>query len=399
MLRGEEESCSVRAAHACLFLDLAETAAYHLRGPDQVRWFDHLETEHDNLRASMAYLLAKQSDAERPLRMGVALRDLWLFRGHFNEGIEALEPAINRLGAGDLPALRASALLVDAALHYVQGRVSPSRALIEEGLAIARQIGVPALTADALAALSWLERDQGDLAVAVKLADEAVGVASTSGDTRVVAEAYLQRANALTAAGQHGARNDFELALSHFRADGNRLGVAQTLSAYSLLELKRGNLPASRIRIDEALRIVGELQADGMGTFHDPLLDLLTFLGLIEILEGKPSAALRAFSDVLRIASRIGIHTLVVYAVVGIGFCASRSGDFDRAAMLQGSADLMCEQLEVRLDVGLQSLRELDRDSLRQAMGADAYDSAYLAGRNLARHDAIVLAAQQDANE
>jgi predicted ATPase len=82
-LKGDAEAPSVRDAHAHLFLDLAETAAPHLRGADQAQWFDRLELEHDNLRAAMAHFLVEQSNVEQSLRIGVALKDFlvfpWLF--------------------------------------------------------------------------------------------------------------------------------------------------------------------------------------------------------------------------------------------------------------------------------------------------------------------------------
>ena len=48
-LEASGELVDVAQTHAAYFLDLAERAVTELRGPEQVSWFERLETEHDNL--------------------------------------------------------------------------------------------------------------------------------------------------------------------------------------------------------------------------------------------------------------------------------------------------------------------------------------------------------------
>jgi tetratricopeptide (TPR) repeat protein len=61
-----------------------------IHGPQQLRWFDHLEYEHDNLRAVLPWALeSKQADAG--LRLAGELGFFWLVRGYLNEGIGWLE--------------------------------------------------------------------------------------------------------------------------------------------------------------------------------------------------------------------------------------------------------------------------------------------------------------------
>ncbi|MFG2004088.1 hypothetical protein ACGFNU_33510 [Spirillospora sp. NPDC048911] len=50
---GERER--VRAAHAAFFLDLAQTAEPHLRGPDQLEWLARLDAERGNLHAALRW--------------------------------------------------------------------------------------------------------------------------------------------------------------------------------------------------------------------------------------------------------------------------------------------------------------------------------------------------------
>src|ERR687891_401210 len=77
----------IRRRHARFFLGLAERAEPELTGPDQVRWLDALEAEHDNFRAALAWAAEHELDAA--LRMGGALWRFWQLPGHLPAGAGA----------------------------------------------------------------------------------------------------------------------------------------------------------------------------------------------------------------------------------------------------------------------------------------------------------------------
>ena len=56
-LEASGEAESVRAAHARYYLHLAEEAEQHLSGQEQARWLAHLEHDHCNLQAALAWFL------------------------------------------------------------------------------------------------------------------------------------------------------------------------------------------------------------------------------------------------------------------------------------------------------------------------------------------------------
>ena len=53
--RGEAATDVLRAQHATYFVALAEQAALGMSGPDQAKWFDHVEIEHGNIRAGLEW--------------------------------------------------------------------------------------------------------------------------------------------------------------------------------------------------------------------------------------------------------------------------------------------------------------------------------------------------------
>src|SRR6266851_814071 len=73
------ERDAIRKQHAAFFLALVEEC------PGD----DRLETEHDNLRAALAWSL-ETGEAELGLRLGTRLNWFWSVRGHLTEGRERL---------------------------------------------------------------------------------------------------------------------------------------------------------------------------------------------------------------------------------------------------------------------------------------------------------------------
>ena len=97
-LVAEGEAAILDAAHARYFLAYAEVAAPHLESGPPRAWLDGLETEHDNLRAALAWSLAAP-DGALALRLGSALVNFWHLRNHWREGRQWLERCL-AAGAG-----------------------------------------------------------------------------------------------------------------------------------------------------------------------------------------------------------------------------------------------------------------------------------------------------------
>ena len=79
------ETDAVRERHRDFYLSLAEEALPQLSGPDQVKWFERLDMEHDNLRAALDLSVSTAGAAES-LRLCGALWRFWMTRGYFAEG-------------------------------------------------------------------------------------------------------------------------------------------------------------------------------------------------------------------------------------------------------------------------------------------------------------------------
>ena len=88
LLEEGSEADAVRARHADHYLALGELA-YTERFDRGLTWAGRLEAEHDNLRAALDDLQAR--DPLHALRLAGALGWFWAARSHFAEGTRRLE--------------------------------------------------------------------------------------------------------------------------------------------------------------------------------------------------------------------------------------------------------------------------------------------------------------------
>jgi len=101
-----------RAAHAGYFLRLAETAAPHLRGPDQIPWLVRLRAERDNLLAALRFA-CDTADADTAVRLAAALSPWWTIQGGHAEASSWLRTAL------DVPGPAPSDARADATAGYL----------------------------------------------------------------------------------------------------------------------------------------------------------------------------------------------------------------------------------------------------------------------------------------
>jgi len=87
------ESENLRERHLEYFLDLAESAAPHLRKPEQLEWLARLEAEHENMRAALEWSLGMERP-EYALRLAAALGTFWFMHCYWLEGAKWLESAL-----------------------------------------------------------------------------------------------------------------------------------------------------------------------------------------------------------------------------------------------------------------------------------------------------------------
>jgi DNA-binding CsgD family transcriptional regulator len=105
--------------------------------------------------------------------------------------------------------------------------------------------------------------------------------------------------------------------------------------------------------------------------------------GLAEYLGGSPGTAEALFAESLDLARRMGMKRHTAYALLGLALAGRGGADPGWSARLHGAADQALADLGHALQPLEARLADLDRQRLRAAMGDEAFDAEYAAGRTL----------------
>ena len=118
-------------------------------------------------------------------------------------------------------------------------------------------------------------------------------------------------------------------------------------------------------------------------THRDGIVYQTFNLGLAEYLGGSPGAAEALFAESLDLARRMGMKAHTAYALIGLALAGRGGADPGWSARLHGAADQALADLGHTLEPLEARLADLDRQRLRAAMGAEAFEAEYAAGRTL----------------
>lgn len=185
-LSESNEADAVRARHR----DHYSAMAALLDEPGRTGYQSRVERaaiEMDNLRAAFAWC-RENGEISEALRLASALQPLWTTRGRVREGTAWFDAALDDAAARDaevpLP-VRARALADNATLEGAQ-TIHDNMDKALEALALAREIGDPALLVRALAGCGIIAAY--DAAAASAYFDEALGLARAVGDDRILSQ-------------------------------------------------------------------------------------------------------------------------------------------------------------------------------------------------------------------
>jgi predicted ATPase/class 3 adenylate cyclase/DNA-binding CsgD family transcriptional regulator len=380
-----------RAAHRDYYLALAEAAAPQLVRPDQVAWLDRLDAELGNLRAAIAFTLS-QPDPDPGLRLAASLLVFWSARGHGAEAADALRALLDVPGAQRATLARARALAAAATLAERAGSYVAAEDYCEEALAIARAAGDEYLVADLLHQRAWILLHQGKPGDALPLIEQGQDLARRLGDPHLAARLHSARAYAANFQGDHaGAARDYLQSLQLYRQSGDQRAVGQLLANLGNAELSAGDLDAARRHLAESLDIARALN----NRYGIPFA--ASNLGLAEYLCNSLGAAEALFAETLDVAMRTGVKRHVAYALIGLALTSHGRAGPGWSARLHGAADQALEDQGHALEPLEARLADVDRQRLRAAMGAGAFEDEYAAGRSLDPAQVLTALGAKDA--
>lgn len=338
-------AAEVRRAHVEHYLALAERAEPELRRADQVRWLARLGADRDNLHAALRYA-SEAGHAALAIRLGAALAWYWTILGDHADAVTWLRVAFGTPGAddpdGDVP---------DEA--WAVAGVVWAISLMESGAA-AEAAARAGLFADRLPRIDLLSGHpllgMAEPGLALIQDDEArarQALRRNLSHPDPWARAFLQLLTAVIAenAGDlDEARLALPAALDGFRELGERWGTAMALSMLGAVRSLDGEVAGAIAAFEEAMRLMGELNATDDVTFV-----LVRLSGLRRRAGDLPGARADA-ERAARVAARSGSSTAEASAQVALAELDRYGGDRESARALTGRALALVQDGEGRPD-------------------------------------------------
>jgi predicted ATPase/DNA-binding SARP family transcriptional activator len=326
-----------RERHLKCYLELVERLEKVIRGPDQVRIQERLETELDNLRLALAWSLEGKGqpgwDPEPGLRLAAALHWFWYFRGREDEGVQWLELLL----AGELEErgskpltperikCRAKALLVAAFLAYIIGELAKTGKLSDESCELYQSLGVDGRLGYAYARtyiVSLL-----DIKERRKELEECLAIFRAEGDRFGMAESlYHLGIIAIFCKEYEKAKGYYEDMLALRKEIGDLDGIAWSYLLLGLLAYAQGKGEPWRAMIEESQGLYSKNHNENLlGVSH------LSF-GELEIYDGNYAQAAAHCGEGLSIGRRLGSDALIFRGLLGLGWLALVQGNSLEAA-------------------------------------------------------------------
>ncbi|MEU4739035.1 BTAD domain-containing putative transcriptional regulator [Actinosynnema sp. NPDC023658] len=340
------ESEAARRAHLAYFTEFAETAEPHLRRAEQLEWLAALEVEHDNIGAAMRGALAA-GDAHGAMRLVAAAGWYWWLAGHKVEGNEMV------MAAAAVPGEVPDGIRVTA-YAFAVGFLTAGRARdqfqaqdwIHRAYELGRSLSAPHPAVGLVAALERLVHAPGAYRSAFEplLSDDDPWV-------RAIARLQLGKMRVVLGHGGRDADAHLELAVTEFRALGERWGLSFALTELADRIAMRGEFAAACEHLENAIAVVTEIGAT------EDVVRMRSRQALLYRLSGNEESSAAALAEAQRHAERVAWPEALADLALAKAELARWGGD--------------AEQARRQLDVALTAL---GADAEHPSMRAMAHD-------------------------
>ena len=339
-LAESNQTADFRRRHAEHFLAFAEALEPQLTESPEAS--DRIEHDHGNVRAALAWALETGS-AELGLRLGFALWRFWQQRGHLREGRDWFDRLLVMPGAAGVGAARAKGLTGAAGIAYWQNDYAAAIAWYREAEDIIRGLDDPAWLADALYNTGTTAALIGDMSTVMERLAEGIAIGRQLGDDGI---------------------------------------IGRYLAAQGYMAFMGGDYEAARQPLEEGLQIAereGNQMAIGMG--HHTVAQVAR-------LQGRHADAVRHYAEALKLGREFGDAAALSEPLQGIAAVAVAAGDVERGVRLLGANDAIRERLGGGPPPEWLHLGDPFTPA-REALGDEAYEKAWQAGRALSVEDAV----------
>jgi predicted ATPase len=379
----------LRRRHARYFLGLAEEEEQASQGPLQRAWLDRLQTEHDNLRAALAWSLTSQGDKELGLQLTSALSHFWYVREHHSESRMWLQSALER--SSEATAARAKVLVGAGRLAWFQGELARANALLEESLSLYQHLGDDVGAAFALLILGRTAVSHGDRGRGETLVEESLAFFRQQGNMWGIARALIILGDgALFEGDVDRATAKFQKSLDISQDLEDAEGIALSLLYLGRAAHMRGDYERSKTLLEESL-VVFKDSGDSRG-----VAEVLLELGRVARAQGDNARALALCRESLVLSRKLDNKTLIAFCLTTLAGVIQVVGDAARAGRLFGAAESLLQSSDAVLDPGGALNYDSDLTASRTRLGESVFEEAQAEGQAMTFEQAVAYALQSE---
>lgn len=335
LLKASGEYDRLAEAHAAFYADAVEDAEPKIQTASPGEIFQLFEIEHDNIRAAITWSLSESPG--QAIRIAVALRNFWLLHGHLTEGFVWLT-SVSALAEHATPEQRFKLFSGLGLTARFRGDHAVSRKAYESGLAASTEAGDRKGIAASSRGLGLVAMQQSDFAVA---------------------------------------RDHFSKGLEISRELTDDYGVAMSLSFLGDLFRVENDHSSALPLFEEASKLFRELDR------KVALGDSLNNLGTTRFLTGNSSGARASFAEAAEIAVEIGNKITLSHSLDGFAAIDTEVGEYERAAMLAGSAEAIRETIGYKNEPAELAFRERYLNELSDKMRESDFRESYAEGSKI----------------
>jgi predicted ATPase/DNA-binding CsgD family transcriptional regulator len=384
------ESGTIRRRHADFLLALAARARPELRGPEDKKWLERLESEHDNMRAALSFALESEEE-ELALRMAGTLGTFWYMHSHSDEGRKWLEAALAR----DKRAPAVVRIMALEALYWLaHDRWDHDRAevIAREAMELSADEEIEDSLAASLRIMSagpaWV---RGDYRRGRDLLGESLEISREAGDRVLIAEALLQLAATAWGMGDtERGKEIYEEGIILCREAGYTFRLPDFLFSLGYQLLLEGDYERGAALNEEAVAICRE------HGYKRSLNFALDNLGWATLLQGDHARATSFYEESLAVSKELGDKACASESLDGLACIAGDTGEPARAARLFGAAEAMRDTLSEAVvfqhTPEEAAWREPSRARARSRLGETAWEDKLSEGRAMGLKEAIEYA-------
>jgi predicted ATPase/DNA-binding CsgD family transcriptional regulator len=368
------EGPTVHARHAQYFLGLAVAARAGLAGPEQPRWIERLDLEHDNLEAALQWL--SEESIDDGARLARLLWPFWYQRGYYHEARTRFEHLLAR--ADEISAARRARLLVSAGeVGFLQCDYPMAIGHLTAALELVRELGDQRAAATALQRLGSIAREQARYDEARDLHQRSLDIWQELGDEGGVAVSHDYLGFVAWMSGDNQTAEDqCSVALAAFKRAGDLRSTATTLVNLGAAALYRGDLPLARARLEEALEI-----ARALG-FQEAIAWALNELAIADRRARRPPRdTAPMLREALLVHRGLGDRWRVASVLEEIVGSALVRNDPQRGVEVLAAADALREQLGTPVPPAEAPDRDAARAALERKLNAGTFASTWADGR------------------